>query len=262
MGRRGRRFESAHPDFVGLNLAIPFLSIIIPAHNEEYRLPQTLQEVDRFLAQQAYTFEVLVIENGSIDRTLEIANSFAATFPYLRVIHEDLKGKGRAVRRGVLEARGEYRFFCDVDFSMPVTEINRFLPPALEHTEVAIASREAPGAVRYNEPAYRHLAGRVFNNLVRLAALPGLQDTQCGFKCFHAPLAEEIFKRQTMMGWSFDVEVLFIAQRWGYKIVEVPIPWYHNSNSQVRMLNDSWRMARDILSIRRNAQKGLYDRQA
>jgi dolichyl-phosphate beta-glucosyltransferase len=236
--------------------------MIIPAHNEESRLPGTLQEIDQFLAKQAYSFEVVVVENGSTDRTLEIARLFEARLPYLRLFHEDQSGKGRAVRRGVLEARGEYRFFCDVDFSMPIDDVNRFLPPALEGVDVAIGSREAPGAVRYNEPPYRHLAGRVFNILVRLVALPGLQDTQCGFKCFRSPLAEEIFKRQTMMGWSFDVEVLFIAHRWGYKIVEVPIPWYYKSQSRVRMLNDSWHMGRDILAIRRNARQGLYDRGA
>jgi glycosyltransferase involved in cell wall biosynthesis len=245
-----------------LDLAVPFLSLIIPAHNEESRLQETLQEIDQFLAKQAYSFEVVVVENGSVDRTLEIARSFEARRPYLKIFHEDQSGKGRAVRRGVLEARGEYRFFCDVDFSMPISEVNRFIPPALKDVDVAIASREAPGAVRYNEPAYRHLAGRVFNTLVRLAALPGLRDTQCGFKCFRAPLAEEIFKRQMMMGWSFDVEVLFIAQRWGYKIVEVPIPWYFKSKSRVRMLNDSWHMALDMMAIRRNARQGRYDRQA
>jgi len=205
---------------------------------------------------------VVGVGNGSADRTLEIANSCEARLPYLRVVHEEQSGKGRAVRRGMLEAHGEYRFFCDVDFSMPISEINRFLPPALKEVEVAIASREAPGAKRYDEPGYRHLAGRVFNTLVRFLALPGLNDTQCGFKCFHAPLAEEIFTRQTMMGWSFDVEVLFIAQRWGYKIVEVPVPWYYKPQSRVRMLNDSWNMTRDILTVRRNARCGLYDRRA
>jgi len=243
-------------------LTVPFLSLIIPAHNEEGRLPQTLLEIDQFLTQQAYSFELVVVENGSADRTLEIAHSFEGRLPYMRLFHEEHSGKGRAVRRGMLEAHGEYRFFCDVDFSMPINEINRFLPPVMKAVEVAIASREAPGAVRYDEPGYRHLAGRVFNTLVRLLALPGLQDTQCGFKCFHAPLAEEIFKRQTMMGWSFDVEVLFIAQRWGLKIAEVPVPWYYKTQSRVHMLNDSWNMTRDILTIRRNARHGLYDRRA
>ena len=125
---------------------------------------------------------------------------------------------------------------------------------------IAIGSREAPGAVRYNEPYYRHLSGRVFNTLVRWLALPGLQDSQCGFKCFRGDIAEEIFPLQTNTGWAFDVEVLFIARQRGYRIVEVPIPWYFNSDSQIRMLRDSWRMVRDLLLIRLNSLQGKYRR--
>ncbi len=163
--------------------APPFLSIIIPAHNEETRLPRTLGQVYEFLEKQPYTAEVLVVENGSSDRTFEVARSFIQSFPGLRVLHEDLPGKGSAVRRGMLEANGQYRFFADADFSMPVEQINRFLPPACS-CELAIASREAAGARRFGEPVYRHLTGRVYNFLVRSMVLPGLQDTQCGFKCF------------------------------------------------------------------------------
>jgi hypothetical protein len=147
---------------------------------------------------------------------------------------------------------------CDADFSMPVAEINRFLPPALGAYDVAIASREAPGAVRYNEPAYRHLVGRVFNTLIRRIALPDLQDTQCGFKCFRAAAAEDLFHRQTLTGWSFDVEVLFIARQLGYRIVELPIPWYFNPESKISVLRDSARMALDLLTIRMNALRGRY----
>ena len=217
--------------------------------------------MEGFLVTQPYVAEIVIVENGSVDHTLQIAQSFEGRLPGLRVFHEDLSGKGRAVQRGMLESHGEYRFFCDVDFSMPVSEINRFIPPLLEGVDVAIASREAPGAIQYNEPVQRHLAGRVFNTLVRLAALPGLQDTQCGFKCFRAPVAEEIFKRQTLMGWSFDVEVLFMAQRWGFRIVEVPIPWYFYSQSRVHLARDAWQMVMDIITIRRNNRHGLYDRQ-
>ena len=138
-------------------------------------------------------------------------------FPGLRILHEDLPGKGRAVRRGVLEARGDYRLIADADFSMPVDQINRFLPPACT-SDIAIASREAPGAKRYNEPGFRHLTGRVYNFWIRSLVLPGLQDTQCGFKCFRAGVAKDIFPRQTLTGWSFDVELLAIARRHGYSI--------------------------------------------
>ncbi len=239
---------------------VPFLSIILPAHNEERRLPRTLEEVKGFVEAQSYPVEVVLVENGSQDRTLELAQQFAAQVPFLKVIHEERPGKGLAVRTGILAAKGEYRIFCDVDFSMPVTEINRFVPPAQPDCQVAIGSREAPGAVRYNEPYYRHLSGRVFNTLVRWLALPGLQDSQCGFKCFRGDIADEIFPLQTNTGWAFDVEVLFVARQRGYRIVEVPVPWYFNPESKVRMLRDSWRMVRDLILIRINSLQGKYRR--
>jgi len=239
-------------------LKTTFLSIIIPAHNEESRLPRSLEQVFAFLGEQSYPAEMLVVENGSTDRTLEVAEEFARRFPALRVLHEDLPGKGRAVRRGVLAARGEYRFIADADFSMPVTEINRFLPPACQ-ADVAIASREVRGSKRYDEPYYRHFTGRVFNFLIRSLALPGLQDTQCGFKCFRAAAAEQIFPLQTMTGWSFDVELLAIARRRGCTIAEIGIPWYYNPESKISVLRDSWRMFLDLLTIRGNVRRGVYD---
>ncbi len=236
-----------------------YYSIILPAHNEEKRLPAALDKLGAFLRQQSYTAEVVVVENGSSDRTLEVAQSYQEQMPQLRVIHETGRGKGLAVRRGMLEAKGEYRIFCDVDFSMPVEEINRFIPPALSKIDIAIASREAPGAVRYNEPELRHFIGRGFNTLVRWIALPGLQDTQCGFKCFSAEVAEKVFPKQTIDGWTFDVEVLFAARRMGYNIVEVAVPWYYNADSKVRVLKDSYHMFADLINIRLNARRGLYD---
>ncbi len=193
----------------------PFLSIVIPAHNEEYRLPPSLQKIVDFLETQSYSAEVVVVENGSQDRTLEIAREFARQTPYLHVVNEAARGKGLAVRRGMLEAQGEYRFICDADLSMPIDQVNRFLPPALLHADVAIGSREITGSMRYHEPAYRHLIGRGFNSIVRWMALPGLQDTQCGFKCFSAQAANDVFSRQSLTGMSFDVEILFIARQAG-----------------------------------------------
>lgn len=241
-------------------MSSPFLSIILPAHNEEQRLPLTLDQVDAFLKKQSYQAEVLIVENGSQDRTLEIAQAVAARRSYVRVIHEERRGKGLAVRAGMLAAQGQYRFFCDVDFSMPVSEINRFIPPMRADSEITIGSREAPGSVRYHEPYLRHLSGRVFNTLVRWIALPGLQDTQCGFKCFRGDIAAEIFPLQTNTGWTFDVEVLYIARRHGYQIAEVPIPWYFNPESKIRLASDSWHMISDLMTIRRNARAGIYDR--
>ena len=236
----------------------PFLSIIIPAYNEAARLPGTLKQIHAFLASQPFKSEIIVVENGSTDGTFEIAMGLQKKIANLKVMHEETPGKGWAVRHGTLAAAGEYRFICDADLSMPIEEVTRFLPPVLQDAPIAIASREAPGAVRFDEPKYRHLIGRAFNTLVRLILLPGLQDTQCGFKCFRADAAERVFPLLTIRGWTFDVEALFIARRLGFTITEVPIPWRYHSYSRVKVLRDSLQMGFDLLRIRLNAIKGQY----
>ncbi len=184
---------------------------------------------------------------------------FSQQYSQVRILHENRRGKGNAVRAGMLVAQGEYRFMADADLSMPIEEITRFLPPVLTEYDVAIATREAEGSVRYEEPAYRHLGGRLINAVIRLMALPGLNDTQCGFKCFRAIIAEDLFRNQTMTGWSFDVELLYIAHLRGYRVVEVPINWYFSAESKVNAVRDALRMVVDIFQIRRNARRGLYD---
>ena len=236
----------------------PFLSIIIPAYNEENRLLRTLEQVFTFLAEENYPAEVIVVENGSSDNTYALAKEQRAKYPNLRVLHNERAGKGRAVQRGMLEAEGEYRIFCDADLSMPIEEIRRFIPPKLD-TDIVIASREVKGSIRYNEPSYRHLTGRIFNLLIRFLALPKLHDTQCGFKGFRAEVAEDLFRYQSITGWAFDVEILFIARKHSYKIVELPIPWYYNEESKINVLRDSSHMFFDLLKIRQNARRGLYD---
>ncbi len=236
----------------------PFLSIIIPAYNEENRLPDTLAQVSDFIQTQPFETEVLVVENGSRDRTLQIAQEYADTHARFQVIHETERGKGRAVKRGMLEAGGKFRFMCDADLSMPVSEIPRFLPPQLVEYDIAIASREAPGSVRYHEPAYRHLGGRLINLMIRLLALPDLQDTQCGFKCLRDVVAKDLFSSLSLTGWSFDIEMLYLARLKGYRIVEVPIPWYFNTDSKVNPLKDSAKMALDILKMRWHVRRGSY----
>ncbi len=236
----------------------PFLSIVFPAYNEEQRLPETLATTLSFIQSQAYTCEIVIAENGSTDSTLEIARAFAARNPAVTVLHIEEAGKGRAVQQGMLAAKGQYRFICDVDLSMPIDEIPRFLPPQVENADIVIASREAPGSVRYDEPYYRHFIGRIFNNLVRWMVLPQLQDTQCGFKCFTARAVEKIFPLVTIPGWTFDVEVLAIAFRLGYRVKELPIPWYYHPHSKVRVLRDSLRMARDLIAIRHRLRSGGY----
>jgi hypothetical protein len=177
----------------------------------------------------------------------------------LRVLRSPKRGKGLAVRLGMFEGQGDYRFMCDADLSMPVSEINRFLPPVLTDFDIAIASREAPGAIRYNEPEYRHLGGRAVNLMIRLFALPGLHDTQCGFKCLRASVATELFQLQTLDGWSFDIELLYLARRRGYQVVEIPIPWYFNPESKLNTINDAAKMGLDILKIHTNSLRGMYE---
>ena len=240
-------------------MTTPFLSIVIPAHNEEGRLPRTLGQIFVFLEKQSYGSEVIVVENGSSDRTLELASEFAARHSDMIVIHEEQRGKGNAVRRGMLEAHGEYRFICDADLSMPIDEVNKFLPPMVNDVDIVIASREAPGAVRFNEPFYRHWGGRAINLVIRLMILPGLYDTQCGFKCFRADVAENLFRQQVVMGWSFDIELLYIARRRHMRIKEIPIQWYFGKDSKVNAIRDALRMIGDIFRIHSNAWRGRYD---
>ncbi len=237
----------------------PYLSFIIPAHNEEGRLPRTLRQVFTFLSRQMYTYEVLVIENASSDRTFESAQAFTTSHAELRVLHESERGKGSAVRRGMLEARGEYRFICDADLSMPIEEVNKFISSNRTDFDIAIGSREAPGAVRYHEPTYRHWGGRLINFAIQTLILPGFNDTQCGFKCFRAEVAQELFSKQTITGWAFDIEILYLARRRGYRIKEIPIHWYFDPDSKVRAVRDALQMMWDIFRIHLNALRGRYE---
>ena len=243
-------------------MAQPFLSLIVPAYNEENRLPTTLRQIDDYLKSQLFSGEVLVIENGSDDRTFPIAQDFVKSHKNFAVQRTAERGKGLAVRQGMLAATGEYRMMLDADLSMPVDQISRFIPPSQKNMDIVIASREAVGAVRYNEPGYRHIGGRVINAMIKLLALPRLQDTQCGFKCFRAEVAEDLFSRQTIMGWSFDVEILYIARLHGYSITELPIPWYFSEQSHVRPIPDAFQLLLDLLRIRSNSLRGLYGHKA
>lgn len=243
--------------FLSIALSL-FLSVIIPAHNEESRLPDTLEQVFHFLEGQSFTSEIIVVENGSSDRTFEVAQDFAKMHNNVRVM-QSARGKGAAVKHGMLEAQGEYRFMCDADLSMPVEEISKFIPPALNDFEIAIASREAKGSMRYNEPRYRHLGGRGINYIIQALILPGLNDTQCGFKCFSAKIAEDIFKQQTLDGWSFDIELLYLARKHNYRVREIPIDWYYHPETKVSAVRDALRMIRDIFQIHANAWRGRYE---
>jgi dolichyl-phosphate beta-glucosyltransferase len=240
----------------------PLLTLIIPAYNEERRLPGSLAQIADFVEAQDYETEVIVVNNNSSDRTPQVVEEFARTRPYMRLLHEPAQGKGAAVRTGMMAGRGEYLFVCDADLSMPIQEVQKFMPPALNGYDVAIASREVEGARRYNEPEYRHIMGRVFNLIVRLLAVPSIQDTQCGFKVFRHDVALDVFSAQTLAGWAFDVEVLYIARRRGYRLVEVPINWYYSASSRISPIRDSVNMLLEVLRVRLNDLRGVYSRRA
>lgn len=249
--------------------ANPYLTIVIPAYNEERRLPPTLHKIAEFLRAQPWRSEVIVVENGSTDDTTRVVEEFiardiAADDPFVVRLLHSRQGKGAAVKTGMLAGRGDYLFIFDADLSMPVTETVKFLPPMLGDGtyDIAIASREDVGGVkatRYDEPFYRHLMGRVFNQLVRWLAVKGIQDTQCGFKCFTREAAQQLFPLQQIDGWGFDVEVLYIAQRKGLRLVEIPIHWYFQDDSRVRPMQDTINMVRELLRIRKMGRAGMYD---
>ena len=242
----------------------PFLSIVIPAHNEETRLPPSLAQINAYLQQQDYSCEVIIVENGSKDRTFEVAQEFADAFDHIRVIQspDNLRGKGLAVKQGMLAAEGDWRFICDADLSMRIEDIARFLPPESNGFDLIIASREAPGAQRVDEPEFRHMIGRVNNWIIKAAALDDFEDTQCGFKMFNRLAALDLFGVQKMNGIGFDVELLYIAKRRGYKIKEVPITWYYDPYSTMRLWDDSINMLREIWDIRQNWRRGDYEKRA
>lgn len=231
-------------------LSRPFLSIIIPAFNEEQRIGNTIQKIVTYLRNQPYSWEILIVDDGSTDRTANLANDCATKTGPVRVESIPHSGKGWAVRHGMLAAQGDLRFMCDADLSMPIKHIDNFIGPMHDGYDVVIGSREAEGARRFNEPALRHFMGRIFNRLVAFTAVAGFQDTQCGFKCFRAESAIYLFEAQTTSGFAFDVEILFLAAQSGLRVLEIPIDWYHNPMSKVRPLVDSFSMARDTLLVR------------
>jgi dolichyl-phosphate beta-glucosyltransferase len=235
----------------------PDLSIIIPAYNEARRLPETLVHLERWLRSTTLRSEVLIVDDGSTDGTAEVARGEGGGG--IRLLrHEPNRGKGYAVRRGMLAARGARRLMTDADLSTPIEELSRLMRELDHGAEVAIGSRAVAGArIEVHQPAYREAMGRIFNRLVQLLLLPGLQDTQCGFKLFTARAAEEAFGACRLDGFSFDVEALFVARRRGRRIVEVPVMWRNDEASRVSLGGGGAAFA-DLFRIRLLAWSGAY----
>jgi glycosyltransferase involved in cell wall biosynthesis len=236
----------------------PALSLVIPAYNEQARLPYTLAEIEAFIRRERLECEVIVVDNGSRDATSAVVQQASGTFPGLRLLRTDRRGKGRAVRTGVLAARGDVVLFADADLSWSVEDLARFPPLVGESSPVVIGSREGLGARRIGEPGYRHVMGRVFNRVVQALAVPGIEDSQCGFKAFRADAARAVFSRQRIDGFGFDVEVLYLARHLGFDVRVVPLRWEHKENSRVAPISDTLGMLSDVLRVRLNDWRGVY----
>ncbi len=234
-------------------------SLVIPAFQEARRLPATIPGILDYIHANGRRWEIRIVDDGSDDDTLEVAREYAAQHDCVVAQGEPHRGKGGAVRAGMLAARAPLRVMCDADMSMPVSMVDRILDGLTAGADVAIASREAPGARRIDEPEMRHLMGRVFNGFVQVLILPGIKDTQCGFKGFTAGAAEALFRRAMVEGFAFDVEVLYLARRADLRIVEVPIDWTYDDDSRVSAFRDTRRMLGEITRIRLHALLGYYD---
>jgi dolichyl-phosphate beta-glucosyltransferase len=236
----------------------PTLSLVIPAYNEQARLPYTLSQIEDYLCREHLECEVIVVDNGSQDATSAVVLQAAVTFRHLRLLRTDKRGKGCAVRAGSLAARGDVVIFADADLSWSVEDLGRFVALVSGGNPVVIGSREGIGARRIGEPAYRHLMGRVFNRVVQTLAVPGVEDSQCGFKAFSRAAAQAIFSRQRIDGFGFDVEVLYLARRLGFGVQVVPLRWEHKENSRVAAVRDTLLMLSDVVRVRLNDLQARY----
>lgn len=237
------------------------LSIVIPAYNEEQRLGPTLERLHHFLASQPLSWEIVVVDDGSKDGTVALVERLAAEIPHLRVIASTPnRGKGAVVRIGMLAAAGRIRIMCDADGSMPAEELPKLIDPIHRgEVEVAIGSRYAPGSnVAATQPLYRRLWSRLCNKVVQRALVPGVLDTQCGFKAFAAEAADDLFGRARIDGWAFDLEILALARRRCYGIAEVAVEWHDDERSKVNPIKDMWKVIREAVLIRRNLRRGVY----
>ena len=239
----------------------PDLSIVIPAYNEESRIEPTVREIVAYCRQRGGAFELILVDDGSRDGTSAVGHSLCQEFSELKLIRlPGNHGKGYAVRTGVVNAVGRKILFADADGATPISELERLEAALLAGADVSVGSRalRAEG-VQVQAKLYRHLIGRTFHQLVQWLANAGVQDTQCGFKLFRSSAAQDLFSRMRMNGFSFDVELLVMARRRGYRVAEVPVNWTHRPGSKVRLTIDSLHMAADLFRIRAHWLRGEYD---
>jgi len=240
------------------------LSIIIPSYNEEARLPGTLQRIAEYLPTLKLRTEVLVVDDGSTDRTASVAESFHGKLTGLRVLSNGTnRGKGYSVRHGMLEAQGDMVLFTDADLSAPIEEAEKLLSPLNNGYDVAIGSRAMDRSlISTRQSIFRETAGIIFNKIVRMVLRLPFVDTQCGFKAFRRERCRIIFEQQRIEGFGFDPELLYLARHYGLQAIEIPVRWGHSEATKVNMLGDSLKMFGDIFTIRWNAMSGRYARTA
>jgi len=237
----------------------PYLSVVIPAYNEELRLPNTLKKICAFLKEQKYTSEIIIVDDGSTDGTKDISLPIpSAPLTEIRLLNKKHRGKGAAIRAGTLNAQGDCILFTDADNSTPIEEINKLLP-ALQNFDLAIGSRHLPESdIKIKQPWYRRVISRLANRLIQHLLLPGIVDTQCGFKLLRKEAAQEILPRTTVNGWSFGMELLFIARTLGYSVKEVPVTWLDSPQSRLRPIRDAFQTLMELAKIRINGWRGRY----
>jgi len=246
------------------------LSIVVPAYNEKNRIGITLTKISSFLNDFDPEYEIIVSDDGSTDNTSEVVETIAKNNDRVFLVKNLHKGKGFAVKSGVMRSNGRFVLLCDADLATPIDELKRLMVWVKDNNfDVAIASREGIGSTRKNEPLRRHIMGRVFNFIIKLLVLPGINDTQCGFKLFKGQVAKEVFSKARLYSDSskelkvpkvtaYDVEILYIAKKLGYMIKEVPVTWEYVKTTRVSTVRDSFANLLDVLKVKFNSIKGLY----
>jgi dolichyl-phosphate beta-glucosyltransferase len=257
--------QASQPDRPVTDIAIPpvYLSIVIPVYNEEKRISPTLDKLIAYLSGQTWSREIVLVDDGSSDGGIALAQAKLDGHEAYRVIsYGTNRGKGYALKQGMLASRGQLALFTDADLSTPIEELDKVLPWFEQGFDIVQGSRKMPGAsVERHQPWLRENMGKVFTALTNLIARVDVRDVTCGFKCYRGEVAHDLYARQQIFDWSFDAEIIYIARRSGYKLKEVPVRWYDESGTKVHLIKDSLRSFLGLLTIRLNGFRGRYDRE-